>query len=317
MERRRIEWPTVGVAVAIAAGFAAVLAAHRSLPLPVELVVLALLGAWYNSLQHEVIHGHPTRWARVNTAFGIAPLGLVVPFASYRESHLAHHRDEHLTLPGTDPESFYLAPETWQRYGRVRGVIPRAMRTLAGRLVVGPLVAAVRCWSQGVASLQTRRGAARLAGHVIGVAAVVTVVRTSGLPVWVYVVGVAWGGGALSLLRSFAEHRVVEHGTQSAVVAAGPLMSLLYLNNNLHHTHHAMPWVPWYELPGLHTELDADRLAAEGAGRYDGYGDIARRYLLRPFGTVAHPSAPLTPAAAPAATDTGLAGAEVREAAAG
>ena len=290
MEQRRIEWPTIGVAAVIGTGFVAVLAGHERIPLLVELALLAVLGAWYNSLQHEVIHGHPTPWAALNTAFGIAPLGLVVPFAAYRESHLAHHRDEHLTLPGADPESFYLAPATWQRYGVVRSVVPRAMRTLAGRLVLGPLVAAVRCWSQLAASLPTRRGAARVAGHLIGIAAVVVIVEASGLPVWVYVVGVAWGGGALSLLRSFAEHRVVDHGTQSAVVSAGRVMSLLYLNNNLHHSHHARPWVPWYELPRVHAELDADRLAAEGAGLYAGYGDIARRYLLRQFGSVAHPA---------------------------
>ena len=290
MEQRRIEWPTIGVAAVIGTGFVAVLAGHERIPLLVELALLAVLGAWYNSLQHEVIHGHPTPWAPLNTAFGIAPLGLVVPFAVYRESHLAHHRDEHLTLPGADPESFYLAPATWQRYGVVRSVVPRAMRTLAGRLVLGPLVAAVRCWSQLTASLPTRRGAARVAGHLIGIAAVVGIVEASGLPVWVYVVGAAWGGGALSLLRSFAEHRVVDHGTQTAVVSAGRVMSLLYLNNNLHHSHHARPWVPWYELPRVHAELDADRLAAEGAGLYAGYGAIARRYLLRPFGSVAHPA---------------------------
>jgi len=306
--RRRIEWPTIGVFVAIAGGFAAVLLGHERLPLPLQLVALALLGAWYNSLQHEVIHDHPSPWHAINTALAIAPIGLVVPFATYRESHLAHHRNEHLTLPGADPESFYLAPETWERYGRLRATFARAMRTLAGRLVLGPLVAAVRCWSQGIAATRTGRGLARATGHLLAVAAVIAVVRASGLPLWVYLVGVAWGGGALSLLRSFAEHCVVEHGTRSAVVSAGRLMSLLYLNNNLHHSHHTMPWVPWYELPAVHATLDADRVAAEGAGLYAGYGDVARRFLLRPFGTVAYPAIGAAgPTGSPAATATATA----------
>ena len=119
--------------------------------------------------------------------------------------------------------------------------------------------------------------------HVAAVSAVVLVVWTSGLPLWVYVAGVAWGGGALSLLRSFAEHRLPDEGTASAVVRAGPVLSLLYLHNNLHHTHHARPGVPWYELPAVHVALDGDGAAAGGAGLYDGYTDVVRRYLFHPL----------------------------------
>ena len=90
-------------------------------------------------------------------------------------------------------------------------------------------------------------------------------------------------GGALSLLRSFAEHRNVDQGTRSAVVRAGRFFGLLYLNNNLHHTHHTQPWVPWFELPAAHSALDGDRAAAAGAGLYRGYGEVVRRYLVVPF----------------------------------
>jgi fatty acid desaturase len=279
-----VEWPTVAVAVVIAAGFAAVLAAHESLPTVVVVALLAVLGAWYNSLQHEVIHGHPTPWRSVNTAMATVPLGLVVPFAVYRDTHLAHHRADPLTSPDIDPESFYVSVETWRRCGPVRRATLLAMRTLAGRLVLGPLVAATRWWR----SMSVPRAVA----HLAGVALVLAVVTASGLPLWVYVVGVAWCGGALSLLRSFVEHRLPEAGTRSAVVHAGWFFSLLFLNNNLHHTHHARPGVPWFELPGLNTRLDADQLAAAGAGLYTGYGEIARRYLFRPFDTVVVPSTP-------------------------
>ena len=69
--------------------------------------------------------------------------------------------------------------------------------------------------------------------------AVLAVVVASGLDVWVYVLGATWFGWSISLVRSFAEHRFVDGGTQSAVVRAGPVMSLLFLNNNLHLSHHA------------------------------------------------------------------------------
>jgi fatty acid desaturase len=279
----------VAVAVAIAGGFAAVLAAHESMPTVVVVALLAVLGAWYNSLQHEVIHGHPTPWRSVNTAMASLPIGLVVPFAVYRDVHLTHHRADPLTSPDIDPESFYVSVETWRRCGPVRRATLLVMRTLAGRLVLGPLVAALRWWCS-MAVTRSPRVVIRAVTHLGGVAAVLVIVAAAGLPVWIYVVGVAWCGGALSLLRSFVEHRLSEAGTRSAVVHTGWFFSLLFLNNNLHHTHHARPGVPWFELPGLNTRLDADRLAAAGAGLYTGYGEIARRYLFRPFDTVVVPS---------------------------
>jgi fatty acid desaturase len=280
-----VEWPTVAVTVAIAGGFAAVLVAHESMPTFLVVALLAVLGAWYNSLQHEVIHGHPTPWRSLNTAMVALPIGLVVPFPVYRDSHLVHHRADPLTSPDTDPESFYVSAETWRRYGPLRRATLLAMRTLAGRMILGPPVAATRWW-RSIAASRSPRVALRAVTHVAGVAVVLAVVAASGLPLWIYVIGVAWCGGALSLLRSFVEHRLAEAGTPSAVVRTGWFFSLLFLNNNLHHTHHARPGVPWFELPGLHARLDADRVAAAGAGLYTGYFEIARRYLLRPFDRV-------------------------------
>jgi len=99
------------------------------------------------------------------------------------------------------------------------------------------------------------------------------------------------------LLRSFVEHCAVAEGTRSAVVKAGPVMSLLFLNNNLHHTHHAQPSTPWYQLPALHRTLDSDDLASQGAGLYRrGYVEVARRNFLRPF---CQPDHPLSPGARP------------------
>jgi len=46
------------------------------------------------SLQHEIIHGHPTRKRWLNNLIGQWPLALWLPFENYRHSHLAHHNDE-------------------------------------------------------------------------------------------------------------------------------------------------------------------------------------------------------------------------------
>jgi fatty acid desaturase len=282
MKATRVEWPTVLVAIAIYAGFAAVLLWHESMPTIATLAALAVLGAWYNSLQHEAVHGHPTPWGVVNTALAAAPLGLVVPFRVYRDIHRAHHRADPLTDPDIDPESFYVSAATWAQYGPVRRSAARAMQTLAGRLVLGPPAGAVQWWRRIVATASPA-DLVRIVGHLAAVALILVAVHASGLALWVYIAGVAGLGGSLSLLRSFVEHRPQDDGTPSAVVRAGWFFSLLFLNNNLHHTHHARPGVAWFELPDVHVRLDADRIAAAGAGWYRGYGEVARRYLFRPF----------------------------------
>ena len=125
-----IEWPTLLVAVGCWGGFAALLVWHDRLPAVAVVVAFALLGGWYMSLQHEVIHGHPTPWRRVNHALVAIPLSLWLPFGLYRELHLVHHRSD-LTTPGTDPESFYISPERWDAASRPYRLALRINRTLA------------------------------------------------------------------------------------------------------------------------------------------------------------------------------------------
>ena len=55
---------------------------------------------------------------------------------------------------------------------------------------------------------------------------------------------------------------------------------LLYLNNNLHYVHHDRPAVAWYRLPGIYRD-NRDAIRTQTAGHlFDGYGAIARKYLL-------------------------------------
>jgi fatty acid desaturase len=60
-------------------------------------------------------------------------------------------------------------------------------------------------------------------------------------------------------------------------------MGLLFLNNNLHHAHHARPGLAWYRLPGASKETGAEALAESGAGLYRGYWELARRHAFRPI----------------------------------
>ncbi len=171
-----IEWPTLAVAGAIAAGFTILLTRHDSLPTAGVVIALAVLGAWYNSLQHEVVHGHPTPWRVVNLLVALTPLGLVDSFPSYRRTHVAHHANPDLTDPATDPESFYVSEATWARCGPVRRAVLHALRTLLGRLVLGPILRALRTMLDAIARIRTTADVARLVAHLAGVSAVLVVV---------------------------------------------------------------------------------------------------------------------------------------------
>jgi fatty acid desaturase len=293
-----VEWKTVALFAAFFSAWVAVVGLHRSTPWPASLAALCLLGGFYMSLQHEALHGHPTRWRGVNTALAVAPLSLWLPYLSYRSSHLAHHHSD-LTDPEIDPESFYLRPADWATAGPVKRAYVLATRTMLGRLTLGAVHSIARYWWHELRTLSSNRHTARIWACHIAAAVVLGywLFGVVGFPVWEYLIGFVLMGQSLTLLRSFVEHCAVRDGTRSAVVKAGPLMSLLYLNNNLHHTHHAEPMTPWYALPALHCELGSDDLAATGAGLYRrGYLEVARRNFLRPF---CQPDHPLSPGARP------------------
>ena len=118
--KRRIEWPTLAVAAIIYSIFGLLTWFYDALPWWLVLPIGGYLVAWHGSLQHEVVHGHPTPWRWFNELLVFPSLWLWQPYAVYRESHLTHHRDEHLTDPRHDPESFYVTPETWARMGPLR-----------------------------------------------------------------------------------------------------------------------------------------------------------------------------------------------------
>jgi fatty acid desaturase len=93
-----LEWPTLGLAAAIYGGWVLATLYHARLPMLLLVAVGGWLTAWHGSLQHEVIHDHPTPWRGVNTAMALPPLSLWLPFDIYRRSHRIHHVLEHLTV---------------------------------------------------------------------------------------------------------------------------------------------------------------------------------------------------------------------------
>jgi fatty acid desaturase len=279
----RFEVPTWGLALTIYGGWLALMFWWHMLPLWCAAPMGAWLCAWHMSLQHELIHGHPTRHEVINHALGWPPLNLWLPYAIYRDSHLRHHNDDRLTDPIDDPESTYMSPAAWAKAGAARRWVHRACNTLAGRLVLGPPWAIAQFWIA-----QARRGqkdAARVwLGHGVGVALVLAWVSLiCGVNPIIYVVCCVYPGTALIMLRSLAEHRAAERPEdRTAVVEHAGLLGVLFLNNNLHVLHHAQPSIPWFALPAAWRRARTELMAARRGPVYHDYLDVARRYAVRP-----------------------------------
>lgn len=282
------------VAAVIYCGFAGVTWFFCDMPVLVAAPLASLLLAWQSSFQHETIHGHPTGSRRINALLGWPPLSLWLPYEAYRESHLRHHRCKgaRLTRPADDPESHYL-PSGALAAGWVRRTILHLNRTLLGRLLLGPPISILRFWSAEARRL--RAGEARRLGvwarHAASAAIVLAwVVGVCHIPPLVYVLVVVYPSIALAQLRSFAEHRAhADPQLRTNVVEAGWLLSLLFLNNNLHVAHHAKPSMPWYRLPHAWREMRPEAERA-GAAIRPGYRHLFRTHLLRPIIAAEYPA---------------------------
>jgi fatty acid desaturase len=280
------EWPTLAVALGTHGGLLLLTGYFHELPLPVAAAFGSILLAWYGSLQHETIHGHPTRWRRINNAIAGPPWALWIPYTLYRETHLRHHRHggRHLTEVGHDPETFYLPALSFSRMGRLLSWAHRANGTLAGRLTIGPAIAIGSFWRSELRRVvHGDRKRLRVWGRHFAAVAIVLiwVCGVCRVPVWVYLALVVYPSVALTQLRSFVEHHDdVDPRMRTRVVEAHPLWALVFLNNNLHVAHHAHPRLAWYELPGAWRQM---RPSTPRGLVFDGYRDVTRRYLFRPY----------------------------------
>jgi fatty acid desaturase len=292
--RRAIEWPTLLLLLAVYGAWFAVTSQYGHWPLWLIAALGALTVTLHSSLQHEIVHGHPTRWYAVNRLLGILPLALWLPYDRYRTMHRIHHRDERLTDPIDDPESFYWRPQEWQRLSRASRLLLRIQQTLAGRVLVGAF------WQIGaflVRDVQAlKRGEREVCRtwleHLAWCVPVVLWVRwVCGMPLWIYFLLIAVPANAIQLIRSFAEHRArAQVSERIAIVENSWILGPLFLFNNLHSLHHESPLVPWYEMPARY-RLVRERLIAENGGLvYRTYFDVARRYLFRAHDALLHPS---------------------------
>jgi fatty acid desaturase len=281
---------TWALIITIYGGWFCVATHARELGLPVTTLLLALLGAWYMSLQHELLHGHPTRFPLVNALVGFAPLAVWFPYGIYRESHLQHHDDPHLTHPERDPESYFVSRTTWQNAGRAIRALLIVRNTSIGRLLFGPAFAIAATGAQALRRLARGdwRDVPVWLAHCAALSALTAWLKHScGIPSWAFIVGAGYGALALGSIRSFHEHRVADaHQHRTVINEAAWFWRLLFLNNNYHAVHHDLPHVPWFALRKVYETSRQQYIERSGGFLVKGYSEWLGRHALVP---VAHP----------------------------
>jgi fatty acid desaturase len=119
--------------------------------------------------------------------------------------------------------------------------------------------------------------------------------RESGVSPLYYLLAIAYPAQSLSMIRSYYEHRPAAEYKQRIVLnEAGPVLRLLFLNNNLHLVHHDLPSLPWYLLPRVYGARRAAYHARSGGFHLQGYGTLLRRHAFRPVDAPVHPHMTVT-----------------------
>ncbi len=298
-QRPPVEVPTLLLLFVVYGGWLALTYSFGRLSLALSLPATVLFITLHSSLQHEMTHGHPTRWRWINRLLAMPPLSLWIPFDRYLQTHHAHHINARLTDPIDDPESFYWLPDHWARLSPLTRAILCIERTLAGRVIVGSywriwlfLTGEIRGLLRGDASI--RRAWAE---HILWCAPVILWIKlVCGIPLSLYFFGMAVPAYGIQLIRSFAEHRAhPDVPARVAIVEDSWVLGPIFLFNNLHSLHHESPGIPWYQCPARY-RAERERLVRENGGLvYSTYFEVARRFLLKPHDVLAHPMGRIPP----------------------
>lgn len=288
----RVDWYTLALVGLTYAVWALATVWLAAVWLPLAIVVVALVLALHSSLSHEVLHGHPFGSKMLNQALVFLAIGLWIPYIRFRDTHIAHHRDEQLTDPYDDPETNYMDPAVWAQLPVSLQAILRFNNTLLGRLTVGPLVSQV---SFMVTDWRMIRGgnkdvAMAWVWHFVGLVPVLLwLAYVSQMPVIAYVLS-AYLGFSLIKIRTFLEHRAdASVNGRTVVVEDQGWLAFLFLNNNFHLVHHLNPGVAWYKLPRMYFENVDDYIERNDGYRYASYADVFKRHFLRAKDQVPHP----------------------------
>lgn len=289
----RWDGPTWLVALVLYASWALLIALHEVLAWWVMAPLGGYLVAWHFSLQHEAIHSFRSAPGWLRWAVVMPPIGLWLPFPLYFASHRQHHRNVYLTEPGVDTESVYWRACDWQALSPLRRSLLMINQTLAGRVLLGPILRLEKLLLRETDRLRRRdfQHLKHWAVHAALLALLFSYISgVCGMPWWQYILLFAWPGFCLGWVRPFIEHRYGEHPEQrTAIIESNLFWSLLFLNNNYHAIHHCHPRLAWWRIPGYWRRHHERVLRDNASFHFPGYWEVAQRWLLRPVFRPVHP----------------------------
>ena len=228
-------------------------------------IVQGILIVFLFPLEHECIHGTAFRSEWFNLALAeAAGFLLVLPPRYFRFFHLAHHR--HTQDPGHDPELATPRPATWPQY----------LLALTGwGYWTASLLGLIRyATSRKLDGFVPERAVPRVILEARAYLAAYAILAAAGLwfgwtwLIWLWILPILLGQ---PFLRAYlmAEHTglplVPDMLLNSRTVFAAPLINWLAWNMPNHTAHHAVPAVPFHQLPAL-TELLRPHLRSTSPG---------------------------------------------------
>jgi len=289
----RWDGPTWAVALVLYGSWALLIAFHESIPWWVLAPAGGYLVAWHFSLQHEAIHSFRSAPQWLRWAVVMPPIGLWLPFPLYYASHRQHHRNAQLTEPGIDTESVYWRASDWERLRPWRRSLLMANQTLAGRVLIGPVLRLEKLVIREVQRVRSgdRTHLKHWVVHVALVAALFTYISgLCGMSWWQYLLCFAWPAFCLGWVRPFIEHRYGELPDQrTAIIESNIFWSVLFLNNNYHAIHHRHPRLAWWRLPSYWRRHRERVLRYNGGFHFSGYALVAGKWLFKPVFKPVHP----------------------------
>lgn len=294
--RVKVEWLTLGLIVGCYGVWFSAGVLYGTMPL-LAIVLIPLMAAFQSSLQHEVLHGHPTRNAKINEALVFLPIALFYPFRRYKNLHLRHHADERLTDPYDDPESYYHALTDWEKLPAWMKRVLRLNNALLGRVTVGPAIGVVGFIMTEIRLLAAGGKAHRIAWmlHIGGLVPVLLIIHyLFDMPLWLYGL-LAYVSLSILAIRSFCEHQWSEHPDGRTVIIEKSVLGLLFLNNNLHLVHHKRPTEPWYHLPRLYREQPEEWQRMNDGYVFRNYFAVLKAFGVRSKEPVVHPTTEARP----------------------
>ncbi len=290
-ESKKIEYLTLSLLIACYFVWGMLTLLHASLSIWLLFLLLTVLLSFHGSLQHEVIHYHPTASQQLNEALASPPLALYLPFIIYRDTHRQHHILENITYPSKDPESAYLSAEDWAVMSKGVQRLHTINNTLLGRLFIG---AALGISGFLWAEFNKLRAGNKYTIHawlayLPWLAGVLAWLIYWQFPIGLYLAA-CYFSYSLTAIRIFAEHQAVDIPEQrTIIVESNGFLSHLFLQNNLHSVHHKYPGMSWYQLRAAYQKEREAILQENGHYVFANYFELFKRYAWKPKEGVVHP----------------------------